>query len=35
MFSDATINGKPMTSSASVTIPPGGTVRLDIIASVP
>jgi hypothetical protein len=34
-FSDATINGKPMTSSASVTIPPSRTVRLDIIASVP
>jgi hypothetical protein len=34
-FSDATINGKSMTSSASVTIPPRRTVRLDVIASVP
>jgi hypothetical protein len=34
-FSDATINGKPMTSSASVTIPPARTVRLDVIASIP
>jgi hypothetical protein len=34
-FADATANGRPMTSSAWVTIPPGKTVRLDIVASVP
>jgi hypothetical protein len=34
-LSDATINGKPMTNSASVTIPPAKIVRLDVIASIP
>jgi hypothetical protein len=34
-FADATINGVPMTSSRSVTIPAGSTVRQDVAADVP
>jgi hypothetical protein len=34
-FADATVNGVSMTSSASVTIPAGRTVRQDVVASVP
>lgn len=34
-FADATVNGAEMTSSSSVTITAGETVRQDIVASVP